>query len=432
MIGSVAERARGLVDANGERVEEPDEMTDQAGLLRLGLVIGLIVALSVVFHAVGTVTVISAILLMIMLHEFGHYITARWADMKVTDFFLGFGPTLWSIKRGETRYGVKALPFGGFVRVIGMTNLAEINDPADEPYTYRSKSYFQRVRFAVAGTFMHFLIAFVLMIVLLAGFGEISANAKPITTLDEVLPSLTTNGPASPAAKAGLRAGDKLLAVGGTPVTNWDQGARMIQRSVNTPIDLTIDRDGRREAVSITPVPNPDNPTLGMIGVAPRYPETKYSVPSAVWHAGFEIKNLSRDTLGALVGMFSSSSLKGYGDQLSKSGPADPTTEGNRFVSPIGIAHLASNTAQHGVAAVLRLLILLNLFVGIFNMIPLPPFDGGHIAVASYEAVRSRRGRRYMVDMNKLLPVAYGVVMLLVFISASALWLDIVHPFKLG
>ena len=416
-----------------DRPRDPDAEADAsaAGLLRLGLTLALIVVASVAFHVGGAVVVISAILLMIMLHEFGHFVTARWAGMRVTDFFVGFGPTIWSVKRGDTRYGVKAIPAGGFVRVIGMNSLDEV-DPEDEPYTYRAKSYWQRVRFACAGTFMHFLIAFVLMIVLLAAFGQVRNDALPTRTIDEVAHSLTKNGAPSPAAKAGLKAGDVLLAVNGTPVKAWDDAAAVIQSSLGKSIVLTIERHGRRDAITVTPVESPAKPGTGMIGVAPRSPVTRYSVPSAAWHAGFEIKDLSGQTVKSLVGMFSKNSIKSYGHQLTKSGPADPSSEGNRFLSPVGLASLASNTAAHGVAAVLTLLILLNLFVGIFNMIPLPPFDGGHVAVATYEAIRSRRGQRHMVDMNKLLPVAYGVIMLLVFISASALWLDIVHPFKLG
>ena len=401
------------------------------GLMRLGLTLALVVIASVAFHVGGAVIVISAILLMIMLHEFGHFITARWAGMRVTDFFVGFGPTIWSVKRGDTRYGVKAIPAGGFVRVIGMNSLDDV-EPEDEPYTYRAKSYWQRVRFACAGTFMHFLIAFVLMIVLLAGFGQVRDNAAPTRTIDEVAKSLTANGAPSPAAKAGLKAGDTLIAVNGAPVKTWDDATAVIQSSLGKPIVLTIERAGRRDAVTVTPIENPDKAGVGMIGVAPRSPVQHYSLPSATWHAGFEIKDLTGQTAKSLVGMFSKTNIKSYGHQLTQSGPADPSTDGNRFLSPVGLASLASNTAAHGVAAVLTLLILLNLFVGIFNMIPLPPFDGGHVAVATYEAIRSRRGERHMVDMNKLLPVAYGVIMLLVFISASALWLDIVHPFKLG
>ncbi|MEY2469178.1 MAG: hypothetical protein QOF21_1876 [Actinomycetota bacterium] len=412
---------------------DPDEALDRAasGLVRLGLIVGLIVASSIVFHVGGAVVVIAAILLMIMLHEFGHFVTARWAGMRVTDFFVGFGPTIWSVKRGDTRYGVKALPFGGFVRVIGMNNLEEVA-PEDEPYTYRAKSYWQRVRFACAGTFTHFLIAFVLMVVLLAAFGRVSDSTQPTRVIDDVAPSLTTDGAASPAAKAGLKAGDTLLAVNGVTTKTWDDATDIIQSSMGKPIVLTIERDGRRNGVTVTPIENPAKPGVGMIGVAPTFPATKLGVPAAMWHAGFEIKDLSKATLGSLVGMFSKSSITSYSKQLGESGPADPASEGNRFLSPVGLANLAGNTASQGIEAVLILLILLNIFVGIFNMIPLPPFDGGHVAVATYEAIRSRRGKRYTADMNKLLPVAYGVIMLLVFISVSALWLDIVHPFKLG
>jgi membrane-associated protease RseP (regulator of RpoE activity) len=127
--------------------------------------------------------------------------------------------------------------------------------------------------------------------------------------------------------------------------------------------------------------------------------------------------------------------VKHYGEQLTKSGPADPSPDkdGNRLLSIFGLFRLADFIADKGVAAVLSLLIGLNIFIGLFNMIPLPPFDGGHVAVATYEAVMGRlKGRRHMIDMNKMLPLAYAMVALLVLLSLSAAWLDLRHPFNLG
>ncbi|MDP1793255.1 MAG: M50 family metallopeptidase, partial [Acidimicrobiales bacterium] len=353
---------------------------------------------------------------------------------------LGFGPILWSIQRGDTRFGIRALPLGGYVRVIGMNNLDPIEDPEDEPYTYRSKTWWQKVRFASAGTFMHFVIAFVLMVVLLAGFGRfVSENAT--TTIKEVASSLTENGPASPAKAAGLRAGDKLVGINDSPVKSWENVGALLQSSEGKEVLVTVERNGERISLPITPA-TADQPLASgeivkayKIGVAPKTEVVtdKMALPSAVWNAGFEIKSLTVESTKALVGIFTPSSLSKYSKQLGERGEADPVEDGNRLLSPYGVFKIAGASAEAGGAAVLTLLISINIFVGIFNMTPLPPFDGGHVMVATYEAIASRiKRRRHMVDMAKLLPVAYAVIMGLVLLSASALWLDIMHPFNLG
>lgn len=406
----------------------------QRGLLRLGTVIAALVVLSLVFNIGGYMIVISAVLLMIMLHEFGHFVTAKWAGMRVTDFFLGFGPVLWSVQRGETRFGVRALPLGGYVRVIGMNNLDPIEDPADEPYTYRSKSYWQKVRFASAGTFTHFVIAFFLMVVLLAGFGRFKEEVAT-TTIDEVAAEVVP-GVASPAKTAGLKSGDELVAINGQPVKAWENIGPLLQSSEGKQILVAVQRSGERVEIPITPVLAPTGPPGAYkIGIAPetRIISEKLALPAAIWNAGFEVKTLTVESTKALFGIFTPSSLGDYSRQLGERGPADPQEDGNRVLSPVGLVRIAGATFDAGWAPVLTLLISINIFVGIFNMVPLPPFDGGHVMVATYEAIVSKlKRRRHAVDMAKLLPVAYAVIMALVLLSASALWLDIVHPFNLG
>ncbi len=198
-----------------------DPREQRGALLRLALIIisGLVVA--TYFGALATVLVVLGLLVMIVLHEFGHFVAAKRAGMKVTEFFVGFGPRVWSVTKGETTYGIKALPLGGYCRIIGMTNVEKV-DPADEPRAYRNQPTWRRLTVALAGSFVHFLLAFLLLIILFVGPGDIGnfvANpsaSNPIAAVDSF-----AKGP-SPAEQAGLRPGDRIVAVDGHHFQTWD------------------------------------------------------------------------------------------------------------------------------------------------------------------------------------------------------------------
>src|SRR5947208_4997941 len=148
----------------------PVEIDNRERLIRLGYFVAIVLVLAIITGFSPFLGVIFAIFAIVMLHEFGHFVTAKWAGMKVSEYFFGFGPRLWSIKKGETEYGIKAIPVGGYVRILGMHNLEKV-DPADEPRTYRQQSFPRRLSVAVAGSFMHFLLAFLLLVVLWTAVG---------------------------------------------------------------------------------------------------------------------------------------------------------------------------------------------------------------------------------------------------------------------
>lgn len=420
---------------------EPGEQ--RAAMGRLLLILAAAAATSVLLGVGKTVLVMVAVIAMIMLHELGHFVTAKWAGMKVTEYFLGFGPRLWSVRRGETEYGIKAIPAGGYVRITGMNNLEEV-DPADEPRTYRQKGYWRRMSVAVAGSTVHFLIAFVLLWVIHFTVGVVSADG-PRIEIGEI--SALETGE-SPAQQAGLRPGDRIVSVDGTeyPYRDVSDMQKHIRANPGTALTMVIERDGARREVQVTPVDlsqvkvegdpasvkGPDEPT-GFVGIrmGPASKVESTNPVAAVGRAAGDMGEYTVLTVKALGGLLSFDGVKSYSSQLTGEGPATIEEDQPRFLSPVGLVRLASSTADSGWRPVLFLLVTINIFVGIFNMIPLPPFDGGHVAVATYEAIRSRKGRRYTVDMAKLLPVAYLVVLLLVFLGVTSLYLDIVRPLKL-
>jgi len=385
--------------------------------------IALAVARPTVF---GTILVILSFFVMIMLHELGHFVMAKRAGMKVTEFFVGFGPRIWSMKRGETEYGVKALPLGGYCKIIGMTNLEEVA-PEDEPRVYRNKSYPARLAVAVAGSVTHFLIAFVLMFVVVWGAGDLRHSSLE--------PTLSAVEPGAPADAAGLKAGDSILSIDGVPIEEWQDVPDTVRPLGGETIDFVVERDGDRITLPVTLAERHPQVAgkVGYAGVSPSSYVPQPGVLGSLKEAPAAIADLTKESLGALGRMFSLEGVRSYKDALSGSDTSasgdDGSGSGDRFVSPVGFGRLANQAVVAGWVSTLFLLISINVFVGLFNMVPLLPFDGGHVAIATYEWIMSAvRRRRVQVDVAKLLPLTVAVVGILAFIFLSSLFLDVSRP----
>ncbi|QGG94867.1 M50 family metallopeptidase [Actinomarinicola tropica] len=394
------------------------------------------------------VVILFALVTVIFLHELGHYLTAKWAGMKVTEFFIGFGPRIWSFHRGETEYGIKAIPAGAYVKVIGMTNLEEV-DPADESRTYRQKPYWRRMSVAVAGSTMHFIIAIVAMYALLVGFGQ-PTDEQLGWSIDR-LAAIHEDGEedgeqtVGPAEAAGLEVGDRVVAVDGRPITLWDELVDEVQgRQPADVVVLTVERGGQTLDLDVTLGDNGEGD--GFLGVGPEveYRVEEVGVVEAIPTAFVEFGDITWQSLRALGSFFSPSGLSEFVGTAADTatspsdGPTSAATaaaEGeNRVLSIYGAARLGAQAADSGVEAFLAFMVLINVFIGAFNLVPLLPLDGGHVAVATYEKVRelaSRSRDRYHADVNKLMPLTYGVVFLLVGVGLVALYLDIANPIDL-
>jgi membrane-associated protease RseP (regulator of RpoE activity) len=425
-----------MIDRRQQTTGPPEPGTERrsalVSLLLLATAVILGADLAVATGTSKTVAVVVALIVMIMLHELGHYVTAKWSGMKVTEFFLGFGPRLWSVRKGETEYGIKAIPAGGYVKIVGMNNLERV-DAADEPRTYRQQPYPRRLAVALAGSVMHFVIALVLFWVVNALIGI------PRATLQVGTISKLESGP-SPAEAAGFRVGDRILSVDGHEFRQWADLPPYIRERPGQELRFAVERDGQVHRLVARPIdlstlraqgmPAPDRPT-GFVGIGPLVAFEKVDPVSAV---GISAKNVGTglvEVVRALARILSPSGLRDYWRVLA----GEPTSMGSpdggetRFLSPVGFVRIASQAADTGLFQVLQLLIAINLFVGVFNLLPLLPLDGGHVAIATYEAVRSRISRRrYHVDVAKLLPATYLVFFLLVFLGVTSLYLDIVRP----
>jgi membrane-associated protease RseP (regulator of RpoE activity) len=391
-----------------------------AGILAGGI------TLSVMTDTFPVVAFCMAMVAVVMIHEAAHFAAAKWAGMKATEFFFGFGPRLWSIRKGETEYGIKAIPFGGYVKIIGMSNLDKDIDPADEPRTYRQASYPKRMLVAMAGVITHFVMAFLLLVVLLTAIGVPNYDNPSLTVGN--LSRLDTG--ASPAVDAGFKVGDRIVSVDGRPVSRWEDVPPLIRESPGRAIPFVVERDGAQVTLTATPTAlEVDGQTRGFIGIGPKPTVETLNPIEASGRAVSDIWSLSTGSLKALGSFFAPSSLRDYAGQLTNANDDDAGATGDdRFVSVVGVARIAGQAAESGIFNVVYLLVLLNIFIGVFNLIPLLPLDGGHVAIGTYERLRSRAGRRYHADVGKMMPVAAAVIVLLVLIGVTSIYLDIVNP----
>ena len=366
---------------------------------------------------IGIVLFVVAILVTILIHEAAHFGFAKWFGIKVEEFFVGFGPRLWSIRRGETEYGVKALPLGGYVRIAGMNPFQEPT-PEELPRTFGAKPAWQRAMVIFAGPATHFVIAFVFFGLWLGLVGQAHAHGAAVGLVAQRL-----NGHESPAAAAGLRVGDRIVAIDDIRNPSTDRLVSYTRAHVGMQVTLVIQRSDRRFTVRVTPeLSTVEGEQVGRIGVVLQ----PASVTSDTRGFAGSITGGAR-----MVGSTTVLAVKSFGrlfdvtrvfDQLFG---GEPRTT-NDPASVVGVARIAGETAQRHFGDLLVLLASLNIFIGLLNLLPLPPFDGGHLAVIAVETVARRK-----VDLRRLVPLTAAVAVFLLVFVGSLLLLDIVKPIPL-
>jgi membrane-associated protease RseP (regulator of RpoE activity) len=394
-----------------------------------------IVALSVATGHLYLLVVVVSIIAIVMVHELGHFLAAKHGGMKVTEYFVGFGPRLWSFRRGETEYGIKALPLGGYVKIPGMTNLEEV-DPADESRLYRDKPFHARLLVAVAGSAMHFLMAFVLLLVLLTFVGVPDNGQVQIAGVSAL------GGKPGPAAVAGIRPGDVVVSVDGKPIGgNVKALTSVVEDHPGEPVVVVVDRDGRRRELTVTPVngrthheagasaPAGSSP-YGIIGVSLGQPTRRTPPLDSLRSSGADLGHLMWASIVGVGHLFSPGGVSHQFDQVTSAKAASTAAaNGTRVSSIVGVVQVATQAAQTGIGQFLYILVVINVFFGIFNLFPMLPLDGGHVAIAVYEKIRTGRRRvMYHADVAKLMPFAWLMLMVLGIIILPALLTDILHP----
>ena len=471
----------------------------------LAILIGALAALA--WWDIWSFAVVMALVVSIFLHELGHYLVAKRNGMKVTEFFLGFGPRIWSFRRGETEYGIKLLWLGAYVKIIGMSNLEEVA-PADESRSYRSQSFGRRVTAVLAGPAMNLGLGLVLLFVVTAGFGRPSddnwavrdvtsgsaaeqaglqpddrilaidgvdvgdfsefandvrgrAGESVLVTVDRDGEELTlplTVGWAlteSSAAALGLRQGDVVTAVDGRPVTSYDEVVAAVQGAEGSVLLTFEDGTGPQDVTLVEAGSLQSDDQQGLLGVRGRSTIEHVGPVAAAGDAASQFGEIVVGSVQGMGRLFSPAGIGNLFEQVrtanepdepdttrgvtvpadgSADGAASSNSDADRPLSILGIVNLGGEIGDNaGWAGILGLLAIVNIFLGLINLVPLLPLDGGHIAVACYEGIRSRIAHRpYRADMAKLMPVTYVVVLLMMGLALSTLYLDAVDPISIN
>jgi membrane-associated protease RseP (regulator of RpoE activity) len=393
----------------------------------------------------GWLIFLFVLLFSVLLHETGHFVTAKKFGMKATRYFVGFGPTLWSTRRGETEYGVKALPLGGFVKIIGMTSLDEV-DPADEPRSFRRAPGWQRIVVLVAGVAINFVLAAVLIFTLALAIGIENDNTTQLGTVSACVAAneqallngtpCTSRDAKSPAAIVGLKVGDQVTSFNGVKVNTWTQLQNTIEDvKPGSTVPLTVQRGGRSLTLHAT-LATVKGHRGGYLGIAAATVFQPASPLGAIKYVGTGFSEEIGGTASDLA------QLPSHLGQFFAKNRAQ-TAAGN-VGSIYGVARetgqaVAANVGwQYKFSFVILIAASLNMILGVANLLPLLPMDGGHVAVVVWERIRAwfarQRGRPDpgLVDYRKFIPVSFSIFLVLVAFSAMLVYADIVNPVNIG
>jgi len=377
----------------------------------------------------GIFAFVVALLFSVMVHEFGHYLTARRFGMRVSEFFLGFGTRLWSRKRGETEFGIKAIPAGGYCRIEGMTPDDQMPDGEESRAFYRASAG-KKLIVLGAGSFLHFVLGYILLFVLLAGVG-----------VNQVLPVVDSVAQNSAAAAAGFQKGDEVIAINGDRNTDWQSQLSKIRNSQGKELIFTINRGGTEIDISAAPrmTDIEDGTSRYVLGIINEFGTKRLSPIASISDAA------------ELTWTFTSASAKAL-VQLPTKIPAlwgqtfgGQERDENGLVGVVGVARVSGQVSSSGdlttserIGTFILIVASLNIFVGLFNLLPVLPLDGGHMAVAIADEIRAffarlrGKARPAGIDVKVLTPVTAVVFVVLAALTVLLLIADIFNPISLN
>jgi len=391
---------------------------------------------------IGVLAFVIALLLSVMIHEFGHYITAKRYGMRVSEFFLGFGKRIWSFTRGETEFGIKAIPAGGYCRIEGMSATDEM-PPGEESRAFFKASSGRKLIVLGAGSFLHFVLGFIILLIIFAGIG----TSKPTTTISEIsacVPRInaacTESDPKSPALLSGLQAGDVITSLNGVPVNNWAKDVEIIRKSAGKEILIEIERNGQVQAISVIAATRVvDGKEYGFLGIVNGYELVRDAPFTSIKNSAIVSWDFISGAVKAIISL--PSKIPALWGATVSGADRDP----NGLVGIVGVAQVTGQAASseglstsERIQTFLLIIASLNFFVGVFNLLPILPLDGGHMAVAIADEVRAivarirGRARPEGINVNKLAPFTMVVFVLLAALTVLLLAADIINPIQVN
>jgi membrane-associated protease RseP (regulator of RpoE activity) len=377
---------------------------------------------------IGILAFVVALLFSVMVHEFGHYLTARHYGMKVSEFFLGFGKRLWSTKRGETEFGIKAIPAGGYCRIEGMAPGDHMPEGEENRAFYKASSGKKLVVLG-AGSFLHFVLGYLLLFTLFAGVGT-----------NQVLPVIGEVVSDSAAQSVGIQAGDEVVSINGTKVTNWYKDVEAIRNSQGKELTLGLIRDGQEITLTATPrLTDVDGTQRYVLGIVNTVGVKRFGIVAAASNSFTLTKSFMSESVKSLVKL--PSKIPALWGQTVRGEERDA----NGLVGVVGVARVSGqavgnseSTGSERLAVFLLIIASLNIFVGIFNLLPILPLDGGHMAVAIADEVRALyarirgRSRPAAIDVTVLTPITMVVFVVLACLTLLLLVADVINPVTLN
>jgi membrane-associated protease RseP (regulator of RpoE activity) len=359
------------------------------------------------------------LLVVIPIHELGHLLVAKRFGFKIQEYFVGFGPKLWSVKRGETEYGIKAIPAGGYVKIAGM-NPYESVPPEDVARAYGSKPIWQRALVILAGPLSHVLVGAVLYFTLFVTYGDPNTDLVVVGEIAQTL-----DGTTSPAAAAGLQVGDVVIRVGDlenpTPDSLGTFVTRYARDHPEEPLTYVIDRDGRRLSLEIVPLlVTEDDTTKGRIGFT--LGAEPLSIPRSAVFSGEWVGRAAWNSVSTIPKIFT----VGVGRTFSVLFTDEPR-RGDDVTSLVGVSRQIGDAGERGDWGLfLGFAAYVTIFIGVVNLMPLPPLDGGHLLLLAWEKITGRQA-----DYRKLVPVSAAVIVFLSIFAIATVFLDITEPLPL-
>ena len=374
----------------------------------------------------GILAFVVALLFSVMVHEFGHYLTARKFGMRVSEFFLGFGKRIWSFTRGETEFGIKAIPAGGYCRIEGMTPQDQMAE-GEEGRAFFAASSAKKLIVLGAGSFAHFALGFLLIFSIFFGVGY-----------QALLPDITKVSPQSAAESAGFQEGDRLLTIDGDEVDNWAIDSKKIAESKGREIVFTVQRGNEILTLKANPQYIEEEKRY-LLGVVTKVGVKRDGVIQSTQNASSATWALARESVKSLF------TLPTKVPELFRQTFMGEERDPNGLVGVVGAARVSGEVVgsenlagNQRLQTFILIVASLNIFVGLFNLLPLLPLDGGHMAVAIADEFRAliarirKKPRPAGIDVNVLTPITMAVFVVLAILTVVLLVADIINPISLG